>query len=596
MDHQLHHMPPPVAPKRTASGSIRPNNRSVSEPHQDISFPIPPEVAPHLQALRRFDLEAVIRWITLDRQQALNNVSPGATSQFPHGIPHHQPRLSVASSIGRQSTTSSIFSAPPGHRQSISSANTNFTVLSGRSDQFSPAGEFQQWNFEGPTALPQVPLASQQQPQRRNPMSPTAAPMSQTANIVGIPRSSPRPAPRSDPEKKQKYVCTSCEVKFTRRWDWKHHEETVHERWRKFPCPDCNQEFWSENSFNQHHKSAHNCKNCPHATSVKQDLEKRTAWGCGFCAAIHYAWEERCKHVATHFDKGESKDDWKHSNVIYGLLHQPDLLEAWRALLIFKHGQFPDPQPCFSWKAKVTGRQQGFRESGCGQLQDLLEFARTKESVQSVVQMAYDNGILQSTPPVLKLQRRNSNFPIALADSPQAIKSPQMQPRTKSEPTPSVSPPDDSPAAPTPTTSLQDAFNPVQVTVPANADPSDTASVPMDHSMSGTDPNDAFTVYFDPNQMHMNQFGGPLSSHPSGMPTAAWAQQQHLSQSQHMHPFSPSGPFAMGNMAGLFVDKDLPPLPPHEIPLTFEGNEEWSSAYSTQIGDDDSIIQPQMPT
>ena len=59
------------------------------------------------------------------------------------------------------------------------------------------------------------------------------------------------PRPDSCPGK---YVCSHCDVRFKRNWDWKFHEETFHERWRRFDCNQCNQSFWSETKFNQHHR------------------------------------------------------------------------------------------------------------------------------------------------------------------------------------------------------------------------------------------------------------------------------------------------------------------------------------------------------
>lgn len=188
-----------------------------------------------------------------------------------------------------------------------------------------------------------------------------------------------------------KYWCTSCDKTFKRKFDWKRHEEEFHERWRKYPCPSCNQSFWGPNTFNQHHKSAHGCKTCPHSDAVVKYMRKRRAWGCGFCAAMHTKLEKHYEHVAAHFESGSAKQDWLHSNVIYGLLHQPAVLEAWKELLSRKQDRFSGHQPMFSWNPDNTARAQGYVENeNPGQLQDFLEFFDgSKESAEKVARCAW---------------------------------------------------------------------------------------------------------------------------------------------------------------------------------------------------------------
>ncbi|KAI2601842.1 hypothetical protein GGR54DRAFT_580271 [Hypoxylon sp. NC1633] len=196
----------------------------------------------------------------------------------------------------------------------------------------------------------------------------------------------------TNPPTDAKFWCTSCDKTFKRKFDWKRHEEEFHERSRKYPCPNCNQSFWGPNTFNQHHKSAHGCKTCPHADTVVKHLRKRRAWGCGFCAAMHGKFEKHIDHVAAHFETGSTKADWLHSNVIYGLLHQHLIHEAWKLLIAKKQSTFNGHQPMFSWSPESTGRAQGFVENeNPGQLQDLLEFFEgTKQSAENIVEMAYD--------------------------------------------------------------------------------------------------------------------------------------------------------------------------------------------------------------
>ncbi|RYP48285.1 hypothetical protein DL768_005795 [Monosporascus sp. mg162] len=204
-----------------------------------------------------------------------------------------------------------------------------------------------------------------------------------------------------------KFWCTSCEKTFKRKFDWKRHLEEFHERSRKYPCPDCNQSFWGPNTFNQHHKSAHGCQTCPHAENVVKHMPKRKAYGCGFCAALHRAFEKHVDHVAIHFDSGSTKADWLHSNVIYGLLHQDPILEMWKNM-VANQDMLKGLQPQFSWIPETTGRAQGYVENEHpGQLQDLLEFFDgSKESAEKIVFTAWrtvqvlpkGSGMLESPP------------------------------------------------------------------------------------------------------------------------------------------------------------------------------------------------------
>ncbi|CAJ2503384.1 Uu.00g107780.m01.CDS01 [Anthostomella pinea] len=194
----------------------------------------------------------------------------------------------------------------------------------------------------------------------------------------------------SGPTSDAKFWCTACDKTFKRKFDWKRHEEEFHDRSRKYPCNNCNQSFWGPNTFNQHHKSAHGCKTCPHADTVIKHMPKRKAYGCGFCAAMHRQFERHIDHVAGHFEAGSTKTDWLHSNVIYGLLHQHGIHESWKALIASKESQYNGHQPMFSWPPESTGRAQGYVENeSAGQLQDLLEFFDgSRESAAEIVQLA----------------------------------------------------------------------------------------------------------------------------------------------------------------------------------------------------------------
>ncbi|KUI58978.1 PR domain zinc finger protein 5 [Cytospora mali] len=189
------------------------------------------------------------------------------------------------------------------------------------------------------------------------------------------------------------YWCTSCDTEFKRKFDWKRHEDEFHERYKKYPCPDCNRVFWGANTFNQHHKTRHNCKTCPHADKVIKYTRKKRAWACGFCAAFLPSMDRYIDHIGLHYEAGRTKAHWYHSNVMYGLLHQPGVNTAWKDMIGSRFNHLPkDQQPRYGWDPKTTGRKQGFLENETvGNLQDLLEFFDpTKDDPSHIARLALD--------------------------------------------------------------------------------------------------------------------------------------------------------------------------------------------------------------
>ncbi|KAL2209580.1 hypothetical protein CC79DRAFT_1341710 [Sarocladium strictum] len=287
-------------------------------------------------------------WSPTHGNTLVSNIAEADSNMFlPPAAPFaHRPRISVSSTSSGSSGHASIWSNSSAHTaMSWHSAGTGFKS-----------------HLSSPTT------------------SPTGAPLINGAQAAAT-------------SKTNIYWCTSCETSFKRKYDWKRHEDEFHERWRKYPCPEpgCNRSFWGSNSFNQHHKQCHGCTTCPHAEKVVKFLRKRKYWACGFCSALHPARERHVEHVARHFESGLTKGDWMHSRVVYGLLHQPLIHEAWDALVDSKQADYMGRRPQFSWHPSKTGRAQGFLEKeNNGQLQDLLEFFSGNEGeAQFIVSSAY---------------------------------------------------------------------------------------------------------------------------------------------------------------------------------------------------------------
>ncbi|EGZ77175.1 hypothetical protein NEUTE2DRAFT_99730 [Neurospora tetrasperma FGSC 2509] len=195
------------------------------------------------------------------------------------------------------------------------------------------------------------------------------------------------------------YWCIPCNVSFQRKVDWMRHEDEFHDRHKRYPCPDCNSIFWGANTFNQHHKNAHGCRTCPHAEQVVRYTQRRTAWACGFCGAFMGASHRFVDHVAKHYEDNYNKAHWNHSLVIYGLLHQPVVHQAWKELFAQLYGHMArDEQPILGWDAQTTGHAQGFLEGQApGKLQDLLEFFKGgREEAKRLARLSHDQAIIRS--------------------------------------------------------------------------------------------------------------------------------------------------------------------------------------------------------
>ncbi|RSL91893.1 hypothetical protein CDV31_015387 [Fusarium ambrosium] len=322
-------------------------------PPPPLRCPPPPPIVPNVPTVTTTPTNSSSTATTPSVEIKHEAVPEEAPSIFmpPQAPFNHRPRISVSSTSSGSSGHASIWSTNSGQSSMSWQSSTSNCARS-----------------QAPLPLP--------------PSNPISGPL----GAIG--------APVGTAGKTNIYWCTSCETSFKRKYDWKRHEDEFHERWRKYPCPEpgCNRSFWGSNSFNQHHKQCHGCKTCPHAEKVVKFLRKRKYWACGFCSALHPARERHVEHVARHFESGMTKGDWMHSRVVYGLLHQPLIHEAWDALVVSKQPEYNGRRPQFSWHPSKTGRAQGFLENESpGQLQDLLEFFSGDEGeAQWIVSVAYD--------------------------------------------------------------------------------------------------------------------------------------------------------------------------------------------------------------
>ena len=85
-----------------------------------------------------------------------------------------------------------------------------------------------------------------------------------------------------------------------------------------------------------HLTECHNVQGKAQAQAIADKWQANTqeqAWSCGFCAHLVYNFEERLKHIALHFDHGQTIDEWDATKVMEGLLSQRSMNSAWKRQL-----------------------------------------------------------------------------------------------------------------------------------------------------------------------------------------------------------------------------------------------------------------------
>jgi hypothetical protein len=181
-----------------------------------------------------------------------------------------------------------------------------------------------------------------------------------------------------------KYWCTLCHKRFEVEYIWAFHEARCYLPEAQHSCSYCDGIFDSEAQFRVHHCDKH--VSSPRLVRCSVTRTRRAGWGCGFCAAFLDSWNERLYHVSDHFETGSRSLAWKYSNVIRGLLRQPEIARHWQDLLVGKHGPNPESRLTILFGEPETGRP----ESG---LQGMLEFQTPERDLEAIAQLAYDLGV-----------------------------------------------------------------------------------------------------------------------------------------------------------------------------------------------------------
>lgn len=207
------------------------------------------------------------------------------------------------------------------------------------------------------------------------------------------------------------YFCTFCndfEHKDLVRWQL--HEYHSHQWSRHMKCPECfaldyNDAKSTERDQRSTSKQVNSlpanasdtneyCQRfCKRKAAIGKGSFTQRFWGCGFCCEGKTipmkSWKERRDHVASHIYEGKRKDDWMFTNLIKGLLRQPNISEIWTCYLHGLHGSNAADHPEFKWSETNALCQRILRK---------LEIASYAVNEQTeLVKMAYIMGANEST-------------------------------------------------------------------------------------------------------------------------------------------------------------------------------------------------------
>ena len=80
------------------------------------------------------------------------------------------------------------------------------------------------------------------------------------------------------------------------------------------------------------YKAHHVETNIPFVYKWKDNVDEQ-AWSCGFCVTAFADFDHRLRHIASHYEQGQTIDEWDTTKVIQGLLEQPGVINAWKAKL-----------------------------------------------------------------------------------------------------------------------------------------------------------------------------------------------------------------------------------------------------------------------
>lgn len=83
----------------------------------------------------------------------------------------------------------------------------------------------------------------------------------------------------------------------------------------------------------KHLKNCHNVQGKAQGEAIADEWKETTqkqAWSCGFCTHLDHTFGDRLRHLATHFERGQTLEEWDTTKVMEGLLSQPGMASVWK--------------------------------------------------------------------------------------------------------------------------------------------------------------------------------------------------------------------------------------------------------------------------
>lgn len=110
----------------------------------------------------------------------------------------------------------------------------------------------------------------------------------------------------------------------------------------------------------KHLKRRHNVQEKAQGEAVAdkwKETTKKQSWSCGFCVRLFDTFGDRLRHIANHFECGQTLDEWGTTKVIEGLLLQPGMVNVWRKPQGWESSEL-------TWKKDVVKNLQNDLELG----------------------------------------------------------------------------------------------------------------------------------------------------------------------------------------------------------------------------------------
>ena len=123
-----------------------------------------------------------------------------------------------------------------------------------------------------------------------------------------------------------------------------------------------------------------------------KETTKKQVWSCGFCVCLLHTFHDRLKHIATHFERGQTLDEWDTTNVVEGLLLQYGIVNVWKKPMDWRSSDM-------IWKKDAVKQVQHDLELGPSDLVHAVALVRAVyDARMSKWQLPNDDKLFTSAP------------------------------------------------------------------------------------------------------------------------------------------------------------------------------------------------------